>query len=88
MNGLYPGQMVEAVTTFIHVAAYQAPWGSFNKCWRLSLTREPHRLYYICRLRKTFRQDTAETAPCWLYLVASFSHVFIIVLVKAIGQWP
>jgi len=22
---------LEAVTTFVHVAAYQAPWGSFNK---------------------------------------------------------
>jgi len=24
LNGLYPGQMVEAVTTFVRVAAYQA----------------------------------------------------------------
>jgi len=27
LNGLYPVRMVEAVTTFVHVAAYQAPWG-------------------------------------------------------------
>jgi len=24
LNGLYPGQMVEVVTTFVHVEAYQA----------------------------------------------------------------
>ena len=49
---------------------------------------EPHRLYYVCHLQETFRRDTAEMAPCWLYLVASFSHVFIIIHVKAIDQWP
>ena len=27
LNGLYPGRMVEAVTTFVRVAAYQAPEG-------------------------------------------------------------
>ena len=32
---------------------------------------EPHRLYYVCHLQETFRRDTAEMAPCWLYLVAS-----------------
>jgi len=26
--------MVEAVTTFVRVAAYKAPWRSFNKGWR------------------------------------------------------
>jgi len=48
-------------------------WGSlsFNNHWQSSLTRDPHRLYYVCRLRETFRRDTAEMAPCWLYLVAS-----------------
>ena len=25
LNGLYPGRMVEAVTTFVRVAAYQVP---------------------------------------------------------------
>jgi len=35
-----------------------------------------------------FRQDTAEMAPCWLHLVASFLHSFIIVHVKAVDQWP
>jgi len=38
LNGLYPGRMVEAVTAFVRVhgvAAYQAPWGSFNKHWQL-----------------------------------------------------
>jgi len=45
-----------------------------------SPTREPHRLYYIRRLQETFRRDTAEMAP------ASFSHVFTIVLMKAIDQ--
>jgi len=42
-----------------------------NKRWQSSLTREPHRLYYVCRLREMFRRDTAEMAPWWLYLVAS-----------------
>ena len=82
LNGLYPGWMVEAVTTFIRVAPYQVPWGSFNKHWQLSLTCEPHHLYYICHLWETFQWDTAEMAPCWLYLVASFSHVFRIVHVN------
>ena len=86
LNGLYPGRMVEAVTTFICVAAYQAPWGSFNKRWQSSLTREPHCLYYLCHLRETSWRDAAEMAPSWLYLVPSFSHVFIIVHVKAIDQ--
>ena len=80
--------MVEAVTTFIRMAAYQALWGSFNKRWQMSLTRAPHPLYYVCHLRETFQRDTAEMASCWLYLVASFLHVFIIVYVKAIDQWP
>jgi len=35
-----------------------------------------------------FRQDTAEMAPCWLHLVALFLHIFIIVHVKAVDQWP
>ena len=84
--------MVEAVTTFICVAAYQTPWWSFNKrnltvesnSWTTPLSH----LYYVCRLRETFQQGTAEMAPCWLHLVASFSHVFIIVHVKAIDQCP
>ena len=58
--------MVEAVTTFVRVAAYQAPKGlclSTSVDSRVELS-EPHRLYYVCRLRETFQRDTAEMAPC------------------------
>ena len=55
----------------------------FQQRWQSNLTPEPHRLYYVCCL----------WAPCWLYLVASFSHVFIIIHVKVIdwsvtADWP
>jgi len=79
--------MVEAVTSFVHVVAYQVLWGSFNKRWQSSPTREQHCMYYVCCLRETFWRDIAEMVPCWLYLVASFPHTFLIVHAKATDQW-
>ena len=91
-NGLQAGQTVyklaerliprtngRSCNYFRTCGSLPSAWGSlsFNKRWQSSLTREPHRLYYVFRLRETFRRDTAEMAPCWLHLVAS-----------AIDQWP
>jgi len=39
-------------------------------------TREPHPLYYIFHLQETFRRDTAEMAPCQLYLVVILAHFY------------
>jgi len=64
LNGLYPGRMVEAVTTFVRVAAYQVPWGSFNKRWQSSLTCEPHRLY---RTFAVFEKRFGEILLKWLH---------------------
>jgi len=50
------------------------PWGSFNKRWQSSLTCEPLRLYYVCRLRETFQRDPAEMAPCWWLHSRKFYH--------------
>ena len=83
-----PCRTVKAVNTSVRVVAYQAPWWSFNK---RNLTVESNSwttlLYYVCCLQETFRRGTAKMTPCWLHLVASFSHVIIIVHVKAIDQW-
>ena len=53
--------------------------------WQSSLTCEPHRLYYNCRLRETFRRDTAEMATCWLHLVASAIDQWLLTALKDLG---
>ena len=55
-----------------------SPWSAWKRIGG------PHCLCYVCCLWETFWWDTAEMAPCWLYLLTSFSHVFIIVHAKAI----
>ena len=58
-----------------------SPWSAWKRIG------ESHRFaMYVCCLWETFRRDTAEMAPCWLYVSGSF--ILIIVHVKAIDQWP